>query len=787
LVTVKTEKKVKKHHEHHHEHHEHGDHHKHGDDHPKTTHQETHSEVSVSVQHETGGGGVVQVGGSGGGAGGSMVHVGSSVQAQSKTATKKISAGVRAITDAKNSVVDRIRAVLGPHSKHTKLLSQLVEDRIEEAICIQLQEHALADVFFYWAGAARAIQRTYKKEITVLQRQLHDTSTEHTTLVLEAQAELKVRLAFSGWKDLYQQRKHRHLYTRYVTKSQETSKRMFSMLLSSQFEVLQKACFVAWCDALTEVRQDNELREMMAENMRALQKAEEAEQRMTSMLEEAEEKLMLKVAFVGWRDDVIELRQEEEFQRMARENRNLMTKSEQGALRMLVMLMGSQEDLMVTTIFNVWRDDVINARLEGRVFKEVEALQLKLKAHGAEHTKRFLGMLMGGQATLLKKSMYAAWVDLLKEQKEQKKILRIKQAMSNKGGESAKRMLRMLMDSQDSMLLKSSFAGFRDLVSDLRVARLREDQAAMMTRADRSTRRMLTMLMGNQDDLMVKTIFSVWTEVCLENRREREVDRLRSQMKAASEVHSKRFLGMLLGSQAELLAKAVFSAWCELLVEAAQNADVENLRLEMKRKGMEQSKRMLTMLMSSQDEMVMKAAFKGWQEVVVETHQAFQVDNLRLQMKQKGDESIKRFLTMLMGTQDQLLLKAAFSGWQEIIVENKQAQDAEHLRNQMKEGKNATSRRMLRMLMSSQGEVLLKAAYASWHDLYFQQRQEREVHELRRGMKSKGNESAKRMLGMLLSSHSDVLKKAAFAGFREVVAEIKIARIKESNLHLKKV
>lgn len=75
----------------------------------------------------------------------------------------------------------------------------------------------------------------------------------------------------------------------------------------------------------------------MAENMRALQKAEEAEQRMTSMLEEAEEKLMLKVAFVGWRDDVIELRQEEEFQRMARENRNLMTKSEQGALRMLVM------------------------------------------------------------------------------------------------------------------------------------------------------------------------------------------------------------------------------------------------------------------------------------------------------------------------------------------------------------------------------------------------------------------------------------------------------------------
>merc|ERR1712137_381081 len=212
-----------------------------------------------------------------------------------------------------------------------------------------------------------------------------------------------------------------------------------------------------------------------------------------------------------------------------------------------------------------------------------------------------------------------------------------------KGGESAKRMLSMLMDSQDSMLLKSSFAGFRDLVHDLRVARLREEQAAMMTRADKSTRRMLTMLMGNQDDLMGKTLFSLWTEMCLECRREREVERLKFQMKASSEVHSKRFLGMLLGSQSELLTKAVFSAWCEILMEAQQNADVKNLRLEMKKKGMEQSKRMLTMLMSSQDEMVMKAAFKGWQEVIIETRQAFQVDNLRLQMKKKGDESIKRF------------------------------------------------------------------------------------------------------------------------------------------------
>merc|ERR1712137_964590 len=502
---------------------------------------------------------------------------------------------------------------------------------IQDAICIQLEEHALGEVYQTWASAARNAQRTTRKEVRGLRKQLQESTTTQTAKILEAQLELKLRMSYSGWKEIYKSKKYSHLHLRYVTKTQETSKRMFGMLLAAQFEVLLKACFLAWCEKLTEQRQDTELRGLMDENMRALQKAEEAEPRMTAMLEEAEEKLMLKVAFAGWRDDVIELRQEEEFQRMARENRNLMTKSEQGALRMLVMLMGSREDLMVTTIFNVWRDDVINARIEGRVFKEVEDMQLKLKAKGAEHTKRFLGMLMGGQAQLLKKGMFAAWIDLLIEQREQKKILKLKQDMRGKSGENSKRVLGMLMTSQASVLLKSCFAAFRDMVYDQRIARVREDAAGMMSKADKTKRKMLVKLMGSQDDMVVKSLFSVWLEVCIESRRAREIDDMKRKMKATGEEHTKRFLGMLMGSQKELLLKATFAAWQEMLLELQQISDVETLRLEMKQKGLENSKRMLTMLMSSQDGLLMKAAFSGWQELIVEARQAILVDNLKNQ------------------------------------------------------------------------------------------------------------------------------------------------------------
>merc|ERR1712137_1431084 len=110
--------------------------------------------------------------------------------------------------------------------------------------------------------------------------------------------------------------------------------------------------------------------------------------------QQAQDTLLLRLSFCIWRDDIMELRQEEEFQRMAIERRNLTSKSEKSALRMLVMLMASQEDLMVTTIFNVWRDSVMNTRLNGKFSEEVEALQFKLKAKGIEKSRRMLMLLI---------------------------------------------------------------------------------------------------------------------------------------------------------------------------------------------------------------------------------------------------------------------------------------------------------------------------------------------------------------------------------------------------------
>merc|ERR1712137_666381 len=100
--------------------------------------------------------------------------------------------------------------------------------------------------------------------------------------------------------------------------------------------------------------------------------------------------------------------------------------------------------------------------------------------------------------------------------------------------------------------------------------------------------------------LMVKAAFSVWQEYLAQQTQSHQLDDLKRSMKAKGEEHTKRMLGMLMNAQGEAMLKALVASWVELVVDARTAREVEKLALEMKARWQETSKRMLTMLMSSQ-------------------------------------------------------------------------------------------------------------------------------------------------------------------------------------------
>merc|ERR1712007_229819 len=156
-----------------------------------------------------------------------------------------------------------------------------------------------------------------------------------------------------------------------------------------------------------------------------------------------------------------------------------------------------------------------------------------------------------------------------------------------------------------------------------------------------------------------------------------------------------------------------------------------------KAKGEEGTRRMLAMLLGSQAELLEKAMFTGWRDYLIDLKRQREVDRIKSGMKAKGDESTKRMLAMLMGSQMDVLKKAAFAGWWEHLREDKL---------KMRSKEDESRRRMLGMLVGSQSSLVMKIAFTGWSDSHFEAKKLREVERMRREMRSKGDESTKRML-----------------------------------------
>merc|ERR1712137_177297 len=295
--------------------------------------------------------------------------------------------------------------------------------------------------------------------------------------------------------------------------------------------------------------------------------------------------------------------------------------------------------------------------------------------------------------------------------------------------------------------------------------------AHMKSKKEQGTQKMLAMLLGSQAELMQKAMFTAWHEHVAVLKKDRETERMKAAMKAKGDESTKRMLAMLMGSQQDVLKKASFAGWWEHVAEIKKENAVKQMQQDMRAKGAESSKRMLGMLIGSQAETMMKASFAAWQERVI-TMKMERIREASSKMRSKEQESQRRMLTMLMGSQDSLLVKTSFSGWSECIYQLRQLREVEQMRRDMKSKGDESTKRMLGMLMGAQAEVLVKAAFAGWHDLAV----DAHFAKMRDTMKAKGEEGTRRMLAMLLGSQAELMGKAMFTGWRDLLADIKRAR-----------
>ena len=76
----------------------------------------------------------------------------------------------------------------------------------------------------------------------------------------------------------------------------------------------------------------------------------------------------------GWRDELVQLRQERALERLKEDNLAFKAKSDESVRRTISMMLGGQSDLLLKEAWAGWRDEVVQ-------FRQDEVLRTVLKNH----------------------------------------------------------------------------------------------------------------------------------------------------------------------------------------------------------------------------------------------------------------------------------------------------------------------------------------------------------------------------------------------------------------------
>merc|ERR1719310_2136546 len=136
------------------------------------------------------------------------------------------------------------------------------------------------------------------------------------------------------------------------------------------------------------------------------------------------------------------------------------------------MIFGGQDKAVIRKSFTGWWDELAELRVSNMIEK-LKMENLKFKAKGDESMRRAMGMMFGGQASLLAKQSLSGWKDLLpplRIERMKEELLKLK----FKGDESMKRVLARMFGGQSNLLVQSVFAEWRDELGALRQERLME-------------------------------------------------------------------------------------------------------------------------------------------------------------------------------------------------------------------------------------------------------------------------------------------------------------------------
>jgi hypothetical protein len=757
---------------------------------------------------------------------------------------------------------EEVRQLEGAQAMREAALEEKRQAVIVQRIALLFMRSSTAIVRAVFSGWVEAWKE--EKEARRLEEERNVAVTRRVAMLFLRHSTAILTAVFSSWVDVCVEEKE----TRRLEEERNAaiSKRV-TMLFMRNSTATVRAVFSGWVTLLYDeklVRKDaalKEMRQLMEEMYRRLDEMRRLEEINAEQLRLTEEQAakvaaleeertaavtrrvgllfmrhstaIVRAAFSGWADVCVEekeTRQLEEAQ--AEAARKLEEERTATITRRVGLLLMRSSTAIVRAAFNGWVDVLMEV---------LEARWLEDKRHAVIATK--VALLLMRSSTAIGRAAFAGWVDVCGEEKEARRLEEERNAVVTK-------RVAMLFLRHSTVIVRAAFSGWVTWLYDEKLARkdaaleemrqqveemrqlmeeiyrqldeklrLAEEQAAKEAALEEERNAAITRRVGllfmRRSTARVRAAFTGWADVCLE---EKETRRLEEERNAAIT----KKVALLFMRSSTAIVKAAFSGWLTWLHDeklAEKDAAFEEIRLMLEAINAEQLRlteeqaakvaaleeertaavtRRVGLLFMRHSTAIVRAAFSGWADVCVEEKEARRLEEER-------NAAVTKKVGMLFMRSSTAIVKAVFSGWADVCLEEKET------RRLQKERNAAIAQRVAMMFMRS-STAIVKAAFSGWFtwlldeklaekDAAFEEMRQKldeiNAEKLRLAdeqaarevaLEEERNAGITRRVGLLFMRSSTAIVRAAFSGWVDVYVEEKEARRleKEKNVEITK-
>eukprot|EP00811_Abedinium_folium_P018073 NODE_26_length_4261_cov_4.813740.p1 GENE.NODE_26_length_4261_cov_4.813740~~NODE_26_length_4261_cov_4.813740.p1 ORF type:complete len:1266 (+),score=353.90 NODE_26_length_4261_cov_4.813740:171-3800(+) len=608
---------------------------------------------------------------------------------------------------------------------------------------------SVARIFAAWLDAVPLMQCEQVREKLMSESAARQSRLERFggTLV-NVQNGLTLRMVLMAWASTAVLVRHdvvvRDLTTSTKFAMREKAVRFGETLLHVQSGLTLRVTLTAWASTTVQVRHDAFARDLTISTKREVK---ENALRFGETLFNIQSSLTLSVVLTAWASTTVQVRHDA----FARDL-TISTKREvkENTLRFGETLFNIQSSLTLSVVLTAWATATVQIRHEG----VVEDLTTFTKRAMTERTLRFTDKLFSTHRDVTLMVILVAWGSVVAEISHKASADSIASTAKRSKDANIKHMLAILMASEVEVLLRLSFASWRDLVSEQRMEKQVEElRRHIGAQRAEGTRRIHQILLTSHTDGLMQLVLNTWREDIMQVKFERaNIETRRKEEKR------QRTLQALAASHAEVIVAAALAAWKLCAAEARAGRE----QFTMKDGHLTQ---LYQVLVNSEDEVRQRVFLAAWHTCSSEGRAQREIERVQQALNRKGDVQTSRMLMLLAATQDAVLSKAVFAAWLALAVESRQRVNVGHIENTLSGKREAASRRMLVNMVSKEAQTLARIAWCVWCDLLRSERQERFLERTRdaeEALERKSEESATRMLRLMIGSSVGHLARDAF-------------------------